>query len=421
MELFKGQETRVYFENKKEQLKKKIESMTDVEITGTDSAEWKEYYYSHFAVQPIVLYEDAITQNLTETKVKQYNPFAGQYGEPKYYEVDGVAITYLIPFDGDPELLELRPSTFIMNKFPCERISKPYGEECGTITFRFEFVRRELEQHKDDMNEFVAKSIEQAFSSYRTMTGYLNADVNSFNGSLASVIERSLNKRMERASSLSMISQKLEIPLTKSKNAPNVLPVPLRRVKKELPNKPARKVTTPEYAIPESEYTNINNIIYMCGSAIEATAKSYITNGEEEFRDIFLATLNTHYDDVTGETFRKIGKTDIRILFENKAAFIGECKIWRGERAFSDAVHQLMSYSTWKDSKVSLLIFNKENQNFQGIVSKIDNWIRDNSKSFSKPKYNSWQCKYYREDTGVEVDLYVVVFDFYVDISKSYQ
>ena len=37
---------------------------------------------------------------------------------------------------------------------------------------------------------------------------------------------------------------------------------------------------------------------------------------------------------------------------------------------FIDAVQQLMSYSTWKDTKVSLMIFNKENKNFKAILEK---------------------------------------------------
>ncbi len=54
------------------------------------------------------------------------------------------------------------------------------------------------------------------------------------------------------------------------------------------------------------------------------TARTYYVNTEEELRDHLLATLNTHYDAATGETFRKIGKIDIHIEFDNKAAFVGE-------------------------------------------------------------------------------------------------
>lgn len=153
----------------------------------------------------------------------------------------------------------------------------------------------------------------------------------------------------------------------------------------------------------------------MSGTTMEKTARTYYHNNEEELRDHLLATLNTHYDNATGETFRKIGKTDIHIEFENKAAFIGECKIWRGEKNFDDAVQQLMNYSTWKDNKVSVVVFNKENQSFQGIVDKIDLWVKENTKRSNKKKMNMWVCEYYRSDMNSLVKLNILAFDLYVD------
>ena len=148
---------------------------------------------------------------------------------------------------------------------------------------------------------------------------------------------------------------------------------------------------------------------------MEKTARSHICNDEEELRDFILATLNTHYENASGETFRKIGKTDIHILFENQAAFIGECKVWRGNEAFESAIQQLFNYSTWKDIKVTLIFFNKQNKRFQSILSKIDTWVKTNSKSHTHEKANTWDRIYFRKDMEVDVKLHVVAFDLYVD------
>lgn len=207
----------------------------------------------------------------------------------------------------------------------------------------------------------------------------------------------------------------LEIPLNKNDNAPNSVPVVIKRIARTPVQKPNQKPMPSEYSISDADYENINNIIMMSGTTMEKTARTYYRNNEEELRDHLLATLNTHYDNATGETFRKIGKTDIHIEFENKAAFIGECKIWHGEKLFAEAVQQLMNYSTWKDIKVSVVVFNKENQSFQGIVSKIDSWVKENTKSFSKKKTNMWTCEYYRSDMNVLVKLNILAFDLYVD------
>ena len=105
-------------------------------------------------------------------------------------------------------------------------------------------------------------------------------------------------------------------------------PIQLKRIARKPLTKPETKAQPSEPYIKDSDYENINNIIFMCGTSMEKTARTYYNNQEEELRDILLAALNTHYESATGETFRKIGKTDIQIEFENKAAFIGECKIW---------------------------------------------------------------------------------------------
>ncbi|MBS2965999.1 hypothetical protein KGA66_23340 [Actinocrinis puniceicyclus] len=37
--------------------------------------------------------------------------------------------------------------------------------------------------------------------------------------------------------------------------------------------------------------------------------------------------------------------------------FVGECKIWEGESKFTEAIDQLLSYLTWRDTKGTLLLF----------------------------------------------------------------
>ena len=148
---------------------------------------------------------------------------------------------------------------------------------------------------------------------------------------------------------------------------------------------------------------------------MEKTARTYFRNDEEELRDHLLTVLNTHYENATGETFRKIGKTDIHIEFDNKAAFIGECKIWHGEKLFSSAIQQVLNYSTWKDIKVSIIIFNKDNKSFKGIIDKIDEWVLSNTKSYKKMKSNVWDSVYYRNDMNTEIRLNILAFDLYVD------
>ena len=268
------------------------------------------------------------------------------------------------------------------------------------------------------MAEYVQNQFDNEFRSYKTMIGNVNIEVASFNNGLATSAMRLLEERKKKADSFSAISNALQIPLTTSKNAPNTKPIQLKRIVRQPSAKPMTKPITPEPYISDSDYENINNIIAMCGTTMEKTARTYFANTEEELRDHLLAALNTHYEAATGETFRKIGKTDIHIEFENKAAFIGECKIWHGEHLFQGAIQQVINYSTWRDLKVSVIIFNKDNQSFPAILSKIKSWADTNTVSYTQPQANIWKCKYHRQDMNVNIQLTVLAFDLYIDKSQ---
>jgi hypothetical protein len=68
--------------------------------------------------------------------------------------------------------------------------------------------------------------------------------------------------------------------------------------------------------------------------------------------------LNTHYEGgATGETFNAAGKTDILIRVEDRTVFIGECKWWSGPATVREALDQLFSYTTWRDTKLALVFF----------------------------------------------------------------
>ncbi len=145
---------------------------------------------------------------------------------------------------------------------------------------------------------------------------------------------------------------------------------------------------------------------------MESAPKGFSSLEEEKLRDILISTLETHYENsVTGETFRKNGKTDIQVRFENKAAFIAECKIWHGIKKFEDAISQLFGYTTWKDTKVALVVFNKSNKNFKSILSSIDEWTTANCKISIRKNGNMWNCTYYQADTLTDIKLAIAVYD----------
>ncbi|WP_371778738.1 hypothetical protein [Streptosporangium subroseum] len=68
--------------------------------------------------------------------------------------------------------------------------------------------------------------------------------------------------------------------------------------------------------------------------------------------------MNSQFEGrAAGEVFNKNGKTDILIREGDRHIFIGECKIWRGQKTITDTLNQLLGYLIWRDTKAALLLF----------------------------------------------------------------
>lgn len=84
-------------------------------------------------------------------------------------------------------------------------------------------------------------------------------------------------------------------------------------------------------------------------------------------------------------------------------------------KKLSEAVTQLFGYTTWKDTKSSLIIFNKDTKDFQLVRNNIQNWIKDNTLSAKQLSGNSWQCKITRPNENLPVDVNISVYDLYIN------
>jgi hypothetical protein len=100
--------------------------------------------------------------------------------------------------------------------------------------------------------------------------------------------------------------------------------------------------------------------------------------------------LNGQYNGAaTGETY--IGKTDILIRHKNVNVFVAECKFWGGYQALLDTIDQLLGYTTWRDTKIALIIFNR-NVNFTNVISEAQGAMKDHPHFKSGPTKESETC-----------------------------
>lgn len=412
MNLCEGNDVKKHCRLFVEDLRREVSEMKDSEIVSCNLSEYAEYLSGKYHIPPIVLHDEGIKKRMEETQLLRTNC----YGTGRIL-VDGVQITYTIPYDGSPDLLDMQSDFIIKTPLTIANLKTPVGENMGSFDIIMEFTQKELHNQGDeaDMRDYVQSEFHDLFSNYQYMFDRVNRVVNEYNDGLREVAMEALTNRKARADSLAAISHALEIPLKLSNDAPNTTPIQLKRTICKPVSKPDIQPSEPEYCISDFDYNNINKIIYLFCTAMERTARSYYRHQEEELRDHLLAALNVYYERATGEAFSKLGKTDISVGFDNRSAFIGECKLWKGARVFGETIQQVMNYSTWRDLKVSVIIFNKKNKSFKPILSTIQAWIKNNAKEQSQKHPNVWECTYHRSDMNIDVKLTIMVFDLYVD------
>ena len=120
-------------------------------------------------------------------------------------------------------------------------------------------------------------------------------------------------------------------------------------------------------------YQEILKAINDIARQFEKLPATYKGKSEEELRDHILLHLQPGIDEgtATGESFNKKGRTDILIRHEGENILIVECKIWDGAQQYLNALSQLLTYLTFRDSKSALIIFVK-NKEFTSVLKKIE-------------------------------------------------
>jgi len=414
MEVFSKIEAYEYFENLKKKIQEEISTISDDEIQNTDKEELYNYYFEKWKMQPLTLFLEELNPVLTEEKVKRYS---GRYRtDEEFCYYDGYKITYNINFDGDNRLFDVIPSTRFMQIHRVSSVQKSTNEKYGIITYIIDYTKQEIEGK--DTPDFAKKQFDASFKNIKETINNLNNDVNQYNVSIQYTIKNCLEARKKKSDDYFKLSKNMAIPLKLNPFAPNVEPILLKKNIIKKPDMPKKKEREPEYTISSNDYENIRRIIGMAGYSMEKGVKTFNKFEEEELRDIFLAFLNTHYKNMaTGETFTGAGKADIHIQFDNKAAYIAECKVWHGEKQFQNAIEQLFSYTTWHDVKTSIIIFNKDNKDFNKLLNTI-NVVLDKNELCQKKisiQKNEWLCEFKKsKEMSSFITVQIIIFDLFL-------
>ena len=389
-----------------------VDKIPKDQLLATPDNDIVDHIFARLSTDPLVIYEDRMETTEAETKVDvSGDPRRALFNHSGPFYISGYQIRIVIPFSGDPNLWELKPSTW---QFVCPdgKILKPQSDQAGTIELKFSCPADTLDEQ--DLSE----EIQRQLALIRSYVENSTEDVDAHNSALRISIEQHIKARKERLLKMAGLASRLGLPVKKNPDAPSIEPLRLKRnLVRPLPPAPESGFE-PEPGIDEDTYEHILSVVRHELRTSETTPNTYAPLCEEDLRNILLAHLNGHYEgNATGETFRKNGKTDIRIEDQNRAAFVAECKIWRGAKEFRSAILQLLNYLTWRDCKAALVIFNKNNRSFRNVESSISNELPDHElykrELPSRQRQGEWRCVF----RSVEDDLReVIVHIFAADL-----
>lgn len=317
------------------------------------------------------------------------------------FEVKGRRIEIAVPMIGKVDLCKFQPSTHGM--------LPPSGSvQEHEIRLVFEVTHQDPARLKGE--------IEGAVKTIRDHCGWIADDLGPYNAGLASAIQSQIKARKEKLSADAGMVAGLGFKMRNIAEKPATIAVPVRRVIRPEPSKSASgrpRALDPTLSV--EDYEHILTVMTDMSLVFERNPSTFSKMDEENLRDMFLVSLNGHYEGMaTGETFNRQGKTDILIRHQGQNIFICECKVWSGEVELLKAMDQLLSYTTWRDTKTAIVLMNRDRQ-MSTVLGKVDAIIRKHGsfrKAVDKPRDTEFRYVLaHPDDEEREVRLAVLCFD----------
>jgi hypothetical protein len=366
-----------FFETQNRSIKREIESY-ERKLLNVNEEELVRYLIERYTQYPPILKDDEkyICRDEENDVDVSRDRMRAIFDRSRPSYIKGISVTVAIPFDGDPNLFYYTPSTYTY--------SSPHGDIIGQ---EIHLTYTRAEHNAEELN----KTIERDIDNIKQYLGWVQRDAENFNKSLEPFIRDSIRSRKAKLQKDIDLVTQLGIPIKRRAGMPETYVAPeIRRKPKILKRHLTEKPFKPEPILEMEEYENILSILKNMVLVMERSPKAFVTMKEEDIRQHFLVQLNAQYEgSATGETFNYQGKTDILIRHEGKNVFIAECKFWKGEKALVETINQLLGYTSWRDTKTAILLFNR-GKNFSTVLEKVPGIIKSHG------------C--YKRDLGVKAE-----------------
>lgn len=413
MRLFCKGDLKMTLENHYMKILQAVESIPEDTFLISSDDDIIQFIEPIFYIEPLQIYPDKKEMDTQETQV-DINGFPNRSRTPAY--VTGVQVTISFPYTGNPILWDVSIYPF-MDTYTYAIIKSPNNDGVGTVEIVIKIPLDESPERVTNLLNEIIKEINYVLAQQSQI-------LDSENASLPRRILDATTNRRNKLNQHQNIIKALNIPLKKRPDAPEISQLPIKRkLVRPLPEV-SKEGYRQEVGISDADYEFILSVIRHEGRTFETTPKTYAVHDEEELRNIILAHLNGHFQgDATGETFLKKGKTDIRIENSDRAAFVAECKIWKGSKEIQTSCDQLLGYLTWRDCKAALIVFNKLNAKFSDILLKVPDAVGIHSLCLNKGEERQpgeWRYIFRtEEDDGRRILLHVFLFNLYSGNNKE--
>lgn len=328
-------------------MRREVEGLDANRLLNTAPEDLKRYLVEAHGVAPIQLLKDQWYADSNEVQVDVRHD-QGRWIDDRNRPalIAGERVEVRVPFLGESELFYTRANTFNMNP-PRAIIEK------NELVLRYDTP---ADQARD-----VRSLVDRTIADIEQHLGWQRGMIDAHNSALPSAAEDAIQQRRGRLLAQSQRASALGIPIRRRNDAPNTYAVPtVRRNAKPVlpPATSARFEPEPVWAM--EQYEQALKIMQDMALVMERSPAAFRSMDEEALRQHFLVQLNGQFEGrATGETFNMTGKTDILLREGDRNVFIAECKFWKGPKAFGAAIDQLLSYSTWRDGKAAILVFNR--------------------------------------------------------------
>ncbi|KKN98675.1 hypothetical protein LCGC14_0143540 [marine sediment metagenome] len=331
-----------------QKLRQEVEALEANRLLNTAPEDLKQYLVQKYYVEPLILRREDWYADTAEVQVDvRYDSrrFIRDTGRPVY--APGERVDVYVPFEGDPELFYAHANQFSSNP-PRAVVNKT------DLLFRYD-------SPSDAPLVDVRSSVERVLNEIEQYLALQRAMIQAYNQGLANQSAQCIEQRRTRLLAQSERVAALGIPVRRREDAPKTYAVPTVQ-KKAAPKLPPASAMPfkPEPTWAMEQYEQALRIMQDMAIVMERSPEAFKSMNEEALRQHFLVQLNGQFEGkATGETFNMSGKTDILLREADRNVFIAECKFWKGPKAFKEAIDQLLGYTTWRDGKTAILVFNR--------------------------------------------------------------